>query len=129
MRVPHLCAVRKGGVVIHSRWVLRARPEGANAGLFPRHHCLKSNSSTDGTVPTKNRKAPTFQKAKHGAPPNLTLLWQSHLKLTSVIVHSTNPFGVELLKRALESITPEVAPFDVLGIFREAPVRFSWSAL
>jgi hypothetical protein len=36
-----------------------------------------------------------------------------------VIVHSTNPFGVELIKKTLGGITPEIAPFDVLGVFRE----------
>jgi len=36
-----------------------------------------------------------------------------------VICHSTNPFGVELIRKALDGITPEIAPFDVLGILRE----------
>ena len=36
-----------------------------------------------------------------------------------VICHSTNPFGVELIKKALGGITPEIAPFDLLGILRE----------
>jgi DNA-binding LytR/AlgR family response regulator len=36
-----------------------------------------------------------------------------------VIVHSTNPFGVELIKKALGDIAAEIAPFDMLGVLRE----------
>jgi hypothetical protein len=36
-----------------------------------------------------------------------------------VIVHSTNPFGADLIKATLErgGIIAEIAPFDILGIF------------